>query len=342
MLASKMALATSHARKPKRASRRCRGWSASQQRQRLDHARAPTAAARRRRPPPSARRRRLLLNMPRAAARPAPRALSLLDAVALALAADLIVGALGPEERASLRLAHPALRDAVDARVPKVTMPDFWENDVVARPPSARRWPAARALAWAGPCTAPRLAVLGAERWAALEELSLCYYSLDEPAARALAAAARAMPRLRRLRLRDAQLKGREKPGPMARALFSGDGWAGLEELSLTNSVQWRTAAVSELLRAAGRRAPRNRVLDLDYVYATEATMRTLASTGWALEELRVDGSDGLRGACVARLAAAPTFALRRLTLLACGLYFGLDPLGTIASTPWPLEELSL
>jgi hypothetical protein len=52
--------------------------------------------------------------MPRAAARPAPRALSLLDAVALALAADLIVGALGPEERAcgsrTPRSATPSTR----------------------------------------------------------------------------------------------------------------------------------------------------------------------------------------------------------------------------------------
>jgi hypothetical protein len=64
---------------------------------------------------------------------------ALLDTLArVPAAAALVLAELDYEDRQSLRLAHPQLRDAVGEAMTTLEA-DFWVVD--ARPPTASRWP---------------------------------------------------------------------------------------------------------------------------------------------------------------------------------------------------------
>jgi hypothetical protein len=137
--------------------------------------------------------------------------------------------------------------------------------------------------------------------------------ALDAPAARALAAALRRMPALRALELQNVLL-----PDPAAAALFHA-------------SRDHSTLRLREVTIALADLSP--------------AAVRALAATGWRLEELDLSHNSHLNGrmggaGSAAALVAAPTFALRRLSLASCRL--DATALLTLANAPWPLEELNL
>ena len=75
------------------------------------------------------------------------------------------------------------------------------------------------------------------------------------------------------------------------------------------------------------------------------AGARALAASGWRLEKFDLHyhrlvhyhrlGADG-----IAALIASPTFAIRRLELVRCGV--NMASLLDLVNAPWPLEELDL
>ena len=243
-------------------------------------------------------------------------ALTLLDALARApAAAALVVAALGEADRKALRLVHFQLCAAVGEATTKLEI----ITPGGARPPTARRWPRLEELTF----TLPDLAALEAlalETWGALRTLRLGDFhsveaqsylyavTLDAPAAHALAAALPRMPALRALEV----------------------AWLGIGD-----------AVAAELICAASANAPLQlRSLTLRGNDLTPVTARALAATGWRLEELNLQGFAALGGAGLAALIAAPTFALRRLSLKGCRL--DAASVLNIANAPWPLEELDL
>ena len=236
-------------------------------------------------------------------------ALTLLDALARAPAAALVVAALGLEDRKALRLVHTQLRDVVGEATTKLRaiIAVTAAAPVAVRPPTARRWPRLKGLTISGPDSAA-LEALGAETWSGLRMLYLDHTPgsvLDARGARALAAALRRMPALRALYLLKAKIPD---------------------------------ASAGELFRADV--APRLRELTIVDAGLTPAAVRLLAATGWRLEELGLHSCSNLAGAGVAALVAAPTFALRRLALESCGL--DAASLLSVADAPWPLETLDL
>ena len=246
--------------------------------------------------------------MPLTRARAAAEAPTLLDALARApAAAALVVGALDElEYRRALRLAHPQLRDAVGEATTKLCV--YLPGAAATRPPTPRRWPRLEAVSIGGPDLAT-IEALGAETWERLRTLNLVHLdapeALDEHSARALAAALRRMPALRKLCLR---------------------------RLTLSD------ASGGELF--CPEAAPQLRSLALRGMFLTPKMARLLASTGWRLEELDVSGNARLGAAGVAALVAAPAFAIRSLNLPFCGL--DAAALTALADAPWPLEELDL
>ena len=244
--------------------------------------------------------------------RAAAEALTLLDTLARApAAAGLVAAALRECDRKALRLAHPQLRDAVDEATTKLKV-DLEPRDdgaAVARLPAAARWPRLEALVVSHPDLAA-LEALGSETWTGLRALRLRFSKLDmdAPEARALAAAPRRMPALRKLEL----------CGALPDA-----------------------AAAAELFRASSADdAPHLRSLAVTSAVLKLVAARRLAATGWRLEELDL-GFSLYRGAkAIAALAAAPTFAIRRLPLEWCRL--DVAALLAVANVPWPLEELNL
>jgi hypothetical protein len=243
---------------------------------------------------------------------PAPAAAeappTLLDARARApAAAALVIGALDrAADRRALRLAHPQLRAAVGEATTRLRASA--KGPAAARAPTPARWPRLRELAVSDP-DAAALKALAAEGWGgALRTLRLDNLWGPRPLdARALAAALRAMPALRALELGEVPLGG---------------------------------AAAAELLGAARAAAARQRVLSANRADLSPEGARALAATGWRLEALDLSFNGGLGAAGVAALAAAPTFALRRLKVARCGLDAG--ALLGVANAPWPLEELDL
>ena len=240
---------------------------------------------------------------------PADAPPTLLDALARApAAAALVVAALEEEEdRKALRLVHPQLCDAVGEATTKLTLDP--RVDAAARPPTPRRWPRLEALTIWGPDEAA-IEALGSGTWVALQALCLedmHYWSghrMPPPSAHALATALQQMPALRALALKEEYFSDAE-----ASKLFS--------------------ASVPQL-----------RVLALVQVHVKPAAARALAATGWPLEELDLSGNFDLGATGVAALAAAPTFALRRLSLKSCSV--DATSVLAVASAPWPLEELDL
>jgi hypothetical protein len=100
-------------------------------------------------------------------------------------------------------------------------------------------------------------------------------------------------------------------------------------------------ALTTGLFRASiAKAAPRLRSFTAMKAKLAPAAVRALAATGWRLEELDLEGNAALGGAGLAALLAAPTFALRRLDLGACGL--DAAALLALADAPWPLEALDL
>ena len=232
---------------------------------------------------------------------------SLLDALARApAAAALVVAALDLlDDRKALRLAHSQLRDAVDESTTKLRF-DL-HSPGPARPPTARRWPRLEELDVRWPDAAD-IGALGSETWRALRTLRLgdsrSMRALDACAVRALAAVLPRMPALREL-------------------------------------VTWSmpTSDAPELFCASSAAAtPQLRSLTVHHGDLVPATARALAATGWRLEELDLRGNAALGGAGLAALAAAPTFAIRRLALIRCKL--DAADLLALANAPWPLEEL--
>jgi hypothetical protein len=238
-------------------------------------------------------------------ARPAA-APTLLDALARApAAAALVVAALErAEDRKALRLAHPQLRDAVGEATTKLEA-GFEADAAAARPPTARRWPRLEELTMRRREAA---ALDGLDRLRALwgDQSGDAQYALDEPSARALAAALRQMPALRAL---------------------------GLWDVALSD------ASAAEFFGAEGA-APALRRVAIVNAELTPAAARALAATGWQLEALDVSYNNRLGAAGAAALVAAPTFALRRLSLEGCGL--DAAALLAVANTPWPLKDLDL
>jgi hypothetical protein len=246
-------------------------------------------------------------------AQEAAKAATLLDTLARApAAAALVVAALArAEDRKALRLAHPQLWGAVGEAATKLsTVPEVPRN--VARPPTARRWPRLEELHVYDPDLAA-IEALGAETWSSLRTFRICYSherqspALDATTVRALAAALRRMPGLRSLKV---------------------------------SNVPLSDAATSELFDAV----PQVRALlfsNARPILARPAlpAVRMLAATKWRLEELTMSGSI-LGGGALAAHLAAPTFAIRRLSLRSCRL--GAPALLAVANAPWPLEELDL
>ena len=241
---------------------------------------------------------------------PAP-APTLLDALAHAPgAAALVVAALErAEDRKALRRAHPQLRDAVGEETVKLEA-NFAAAALAARPPTPRRWPRLEELTLRKFSFAS-LEALGSETWGGLRSLSL--YGIRKEmglsSARALAAALRRMPALRALELRRVVVCAERAGGE----LFSADVAPRLRALTL------RTLSARSL-----------RLMELDL----------LVQTGWPLEELHLRVDPGIVPAGVAALVAAPTFAIRRLSLTHC--FLRAPALLSIADAPWPLEELDL
>ena len=234
-------------------------------------------------------------------------ALTLLDALARAPAAAPLFAAIDQlEDRKALRLVHAQLRDAVGEATTKLKV-DL-RVAAAARPPTARRWPRLEELTVRSPDSAA-LAALGADTWRVLHSLRLAdpRQALDAPLAGALAAALRRMPALRALEMR---------------------------------SVLLPDEAAQELFRAShAEAAPQLRALHIWSADLSPAAAGLLAATGWPLEELDLGGNADLGAAGAAALAAAPSFAIRRL-----GLWSRLDAasLLILANAPWPLEELDL
>ena len=234
--------------------------------------------------------------------------LTLLDALARAhAAAALVVAALGEADRKALRLAHSRLRDAVGEATTELRaiLPVTTAAPAAARPPTPGRWPCLEALT----ATKPDLEALGSGTWHRLRTLTLhpgnARRVLDEPLARAAVAALRRMPALRALSLH-------KVAGDEAEALFD----------------------------SSAADAPHLRALTISSADLTQAAARALAATGWRLEELDLTHNVRLGAAGVAALAAAPTFAIRRMNLTSCGL--DAAALLARATAPWPLEELDL
>ena len=159
------------------------------------------------------------------------------------------------------------------------------------------------------------LEALGAETWGRLRTLGVgdeggrsATIALNPPAARALAAALRRVPALRALELR--------------RVTLSDEAAAELFPASSADAV------------------PLLRTLAVVKAGLTPAAARMLAATCWRLEALDLTSNPRLGAAGLAALLAAPTFALRRLDLVACDL--DVSTLLSLANAPWPLEELDL
>ena len=252
---------------------------------------------------------------------PAAEALTLLDALARApAAAALVVAALEQADRKALRLAHTQLRDAVGEATTKIDADQrvaatpaehiaHRQYPPSARPPTPRRWPRLEALHISG-FELAALEALGAETWSVLRTLRLSgpRQALDAPsAARTLATALRRMPALRELKAARAQLSD---------------------------------AAAGELFRVFAAAAPHLRALSFTHTRLSPSWARGLGATGWRLEALDLAYSRGLGAAGLEALLAAPAFAVRRLSLVACGLEEFALP--AIAAAPWPLEELDL
>ena len=244
-------------------------------------------------------------------ARAAAEALTLLDALSRApAAAALVVAALNTAERKALRLVHSQLRDAVAEATTKMGLFEFAAS--AGRPPTARRWPRLEELSCRG-FDSKSIQVLGAESWDRLRSLRLRLPYRDGDfrdvsCARALAAALRRMPALRALALESMALSD-----AAAEALFRASSSAG--------AAQLRSLAVTQ-------------------AELTPAAARSLAAIGWRLEALDLSLNFNLGAAGVAALLAAPTFALRHLSLSYCGL--DAAALLSVANAPWPLEELDL
>ena len=251
--------------------------------------------------------------LPRDGAPPAEAPPTLLEALArVPAAAALVVAALGKKDRAALRLAHTQLRDAVGEATTQLSANLVRADRLaafLARPPTPRRWPRLEKLALTN-LNLAALEALGSETWRRLSMLNL-YPSplergaLDEPCARALAAALRRMPALRALRL-----------------------W----EVTLSDS------AAAEMSRKDSM--PQLRVLAANHADLSPEGARALAATGWRLEALDLSFNGRLGAAGVAALVAAPAFAIRRLDLAYCRL--DATAINSVANAPWPLEELNL
>ena len=246
-------------------------------------------------------------------------ALTLLEVLARApaapAAAALIVRALPLEDCKALRLAHPLLRDAVDASFTKLEVIYYgkWDGGPpTPRPPTARRWPRLEALRMKVPDLAA-MEALGSETWTGLRSLSLDFHDFDRSMsprvlkARALTTALRQMPALRSLALHHEYI---------------------FEE------------AASELFRnSIAEATPQLNSLTFMCCEIAPAVASMLATAGWRLEELRIHYNNVLGDVGVAALAASPSFALRRLGLRSCGL---VSPSALGIPTCWSLEELDL
>ena len=246
-------------------------------------------------------------------------ALTLLEVLARApaapAAAAIISASLTLEDRKALRLAHPLLRDAVDACITKLNAiyHGKWDGGPpTPRPPTAQRWPRLEALRMMVPDLAA-VEALGSETWTGLRSLSLDYHCASSAwdgcmsKVRPLPTALGHMPALRSLALHHKGIFG-EAAGEL-----------------FCNSITEATPQLKSLTFRCCEIAP--------------AVASALAAAGWRLEELRIHYNNTLGDAGVAALAASPSFALRRLGLRSCGLV-SLSALGI--ATCWSLEELDL
>ena len=246
-------------------------------------------------------------------ARAAAEAPSLLDALARTpVAAALVVGALGLQDRRALRLVCTQLRDAVGEATTKLEADLRPWGEGAARPPTPQRWPRLKELKIVGP-NLVALEALGSETWDRLHSLCVQHRlfsspHLDVTSTRALAAALRRMPALRSLELWGVLVKIQA-----ARELFC--------------------SSLAEAL-------PQLRSLTASSSYLNPGIARALAATGWRLEELSLSHNDDLDTNSVAAIVAAPTFALRQLELMDCSLTPA--ALLSVANASWPLEELYL
>ena len=262
---------------------------------------------------------------------PAGEEATLLDALARApAAAALVVAALGLEERRALRLAHPQLRDAVDAEITKL------EGDAEAAcAPMPRCRPRLEALTIAQPY-ATAIVALGNQAWPSLRTLRLAYCDTYP-----VAAALRGMPVLRALelegvalsdeaaaslfrawpaaapRLRSLALKRADLSLVTVRALAA-SGWR-LEELDLSEDGRVGDAGVAALVESPSLALRR---LALGSCKLSPAAVLAIADAPWLLEELRLPHNDLSADAAEPALAALSQRrpGLRRLDLNHCHL----------------------
>jgi hypothetical protein len=193
---------------------------------------------------------------------------------------------------------------------------EVWVRAAAARAPTARRWPRLEELAVVGAPALELADALACVPWSHLRRLVfdsggdswvfLCAFAA--PAAHALAAALRRMPRLGELQLKEVRFS----VGALA-ALFVG----------------WTPDATPQL-----------RSLTLRNVGLTPAAAGALAASGWRLEELDVSHNASLGDAGVAALVGAPPSALRRRSAGAAAVA---APAGSErAEAPWPLAVLNV
>ena len=231
-------------------------------------------------------------------------------------AAVIIFSSLKLEDRKALRLAHPLLRDAVDASTTKLRV--AYQSRMPGTSPAAhalslsyplaRRWPRLEALSMRVPNLAA-VEALSSEAWSGLRSLSLDFHDcggarMDQPIAHAVAAALRCMPALRAL-----EFKYKCIP-------LHGYCWA--ENQAVENQA---VEVAGELFSVSTAEAtPHLTHLTLWCTEITPAVAGLLAAGGWRIQELRIYHNNPLGDAGFAALAASPSFALRRLVLCGCAL----------------------
>jgi hypothetical protein len=123
----------------------------------------------------------------------------------------------------------------------------------------------------------------------------------------------------------------------VAAALFGATRWPSLEQL-VELSLDSEAGLVGAALAAVWRNLPRLRALTVHgEACEGEATPAALAAAGWRLEKLNICN---LGRAEVTALAAAPTFALREITISSGDL--GPAALRVLAAAVWPIEEVEI
>lgn len=230
------------------------------------------------------------------------------------------------DERQALRLAHPELRDAIDAVTSTlvVNLRRSSHVDIASARPAPQRWPELRSLTIIEP-DLEAIKALASGRWNHLVTLDLT----QGPALG------------HRWRLRRVSRKMTSFNGAYSRALSAA--LRMMPELAVLtlHNVQFSVNSGATLFRALSMEtAPQMHVVRITDSNITPLAVRMMATTGWRLQEIDMAFNSTFGAACVAALIAAPTFAIRRINLQGCSL--NAAALLSLANAPWPLQELNI